>query len=108
MKTRGLGSVGCAEGGAGATASRGAGARAWALLGRACDRRGKEGYHPGQDGSGKAPRYYQLVAIDRAVEAIARGQKRILLVMATGTGKTYTAFQIIWRLWKSSWRAGKL
>lgn len=52
-------------------------------------------------GTGKAPRYYQLVAINRTVEAIARGEKRILLVMATGTGKTYTAFQIIWRLWKS-------
>ena len=53
------------------------------------------------DGSGKAPRYYQLTAINRTVEAIANGQKRVLLVMATGTGKTYTAFQIIWRLWKS-------
>ena len=53
------------------------------------------------DGSGKAPRYYQLTAINRTVDAIARGENRILLVMATGTGKTYTAFQIIWRLWKS-------
>lgn len=53
------------------------------------------------DASGKAPRYYQQIAINRAVEAIAKGQNRILLVMATGTGKTYTAFQIIWRLWKS-------
>jgi len=53
------------------------------------------------DGSGKVPRYYQQVAINRTVEAIARGENRILLVMATGTGKTYTAFQIIWRLWKS-------
>jgi type I restriction enzyme R subunit len=53
------------------------------------------------DGSGKAPRYYQLNAINRTVDAIARGIDRILLVMATGTGKTYTAFQIIWRLWKS-------
>lgn len=53
------------------------------------------------DGSGKQPRYYQLVAINRTVDAIARGKNRILLVMATGTGKTYTAFQIIWRLWKS-------
>lgn len=49
----------------------------------------------------KTPRYYQLNAINRTVEAIAQGQNRILLVMATGTGKTYTAFQIIWRLWKS-------
>ncbi len=53
------------------------------------------------DGSGKTPRYYQLTAINRTVEAIARGEDRILLVMATGTGKTYTAFQIIWRLWKA-------
>lgn len=53
------------------------------------------------DGSRKAPRYYQLTAINRTVEAIARGENRILLVMATGTGKTYTAFQIIWRLWKA-------
>ena len=53
------------------------------------------------DGSGKEPRYYQRVAINRSVEAIAKGQQRILLVMATGTGKTYTAFQIIWRLWKA-------
>ena len=49
----------------------------------------------------KTPRYYQLGAVNRAVEAIAAGQNRVLLVMATGTGKTYTAFQIIWRLWKS-------
>lgn len=53
------------------------------------------------DGSGRMPRYYQMNAINRTVEAVARGQDRILLVMATGTGKTYTAFQIIWRLWKS-------
>lgn len=53
------------------------------------------------DGSGREPRYYQQIAVNRAVEAIARGEDRVLLVMATGTGKTYTAFQIIWRLWKS-------
>ena len=53
------------------------------------------------DGSNKTPRYYQLLAIDKTIEAIAKGQNRILLVMATGTGKTFTAFQIIWRLWKS-------
>jgi len=53
------------------------------------------------DGSGREPRYYQRVAVNRAVEAVAKGQQRILLVMATGTGKTYTAFQIIWRLWKA-------
>jgi type I restriction enzyme R subunit len=56
-------------------------------------------YH--DDGSGKSPRYYQLQAINKTIEAISAGQNRILLVMATGTGKTYTAFQIIWRLWKS-------
>ena len=50
---------------------------------------------------GKEPRYYQRVAINRTIEAIAKGQQRLLLVMATGTGKTYTAFQIIWRLWKA-------
>jgi type I restriction enzyme R subunit len=70
-----------------------------------------KGYTPAQqavasqdyydDGSGKSPRYYQLIAINRTIEAIARGENRLLLVMATGTGKTYTAFQIIWRLWKS-------
>lgn len=53
------------------------------------------------DGSGKIPRYYQLIAVNKTIEAIAKGQDRILLVMATGTGKTFTAFQIIWRLWKS-------
>lgn len=53
------------------------------------------------DGSDKSPRYYQLLAINKTIEAIARGQDRILLVMATGTGKTFTAFQIIWRLWKA-------
>ncbi|MCY7337660.1 MAG: DEAD/DEAH box helicase family protein, partial [Chamaesiphon sp.] len=53
------------------------------------------------DGGGRTPRYYQLLAINQTIEAIARGQDRILLVMATGTGKTFTAFQIIWRLWKA-------
>ena len=53
------------------------------------------------DGSGKEPRYYQANAVNAAIEAIAKGRKRLLLVMATGTGKTYTAFQIIWRLWKA-------
>jgi len=56
-------------------------------------------YYFEQDG--KTPRYYQRIAINRTIEAIAKGQNRILLVMATGTGKTYTAFQIIYRLWKS-------
>lgn len=49
----------------------------------------------------KTPRYYQRIAINKTIEAIAKGQKRILLVMATGTGKTFTAFQIIHRLYKS-------
>jgi type I restriction enzyme R subunit len=53
------------------------------------------------DGTVRAPRYYQASAINNAIEAVAKNQQRILLVMATGTGKTYTAFQIIWRLWKS-------
>jgi type I restriction enzyme R subunit len=53
------------------------------------------------DGSGRRPRYYQQIAINRTIEAIANGQNRILLVMATGTGKTYTAFQIAYRLWKA-------
>jgi len=52
----------------------------------------------------KTPRYYQQIAINRIIEAIAKGQNRILLVMATGTGKTYTAFQIVHRLWKSGQR----
>ena len=59
-------------------------------------------YH--EDSGGKAPRYYQVTAVNAAVEAIAKGQDRVLLVMATGTGKTYTAFQIIWRLWKAGHR----
>ena len=58
-----------------------------------------QSYH--DDGSGKAPRYYQLQAINKTIEAVSQGKNRMLLVMATGTGKTYTAFQIIWRLWKS-------
>jgi len=53
------------------------------------------------DTSGMTPRYYQQNAVNRTIEAISKGQERIILVMATGTGKTYTAFNIIWRLWKS-------
>jgi type I restriction enzyme R subunit len=53
------------------------------------------------DDSEKGPRYYQTTAINRAVERVSKGDDRLLLVMATGTGKTYTAFQIMWRLWKS-------
>lgn len=54
-----------------------------------------------QDASGRKPRYYQQIAVNRTIEAVGKGLDRILLVMATGTGKTYTAFQIIYRLWKS-------
>ena len=55
------------------------------------------------DGSVKEPRYYQQVAINRAVEAITRGDKRLLVTMATGSGKTFVAMQIVWKLWKSAW-----
>jgi type I restriction enzyme R subunit len=79
--------------------------RAWKGLSAAEEQIVLEPYY--DDGSGKEPRYYQRNAINAAVEAIAKGQDRVLLVMATGTGKTYTAFQIIWRLWKSNWHAGR-
>lgn len=55
--------------------------------------------------TGKEPRYYQRIAIDRALEAILQGRKRVLLTMATGTGKTVVAFQICWKLWSSKWNA---
>ncbi len=71
----------------------------WKGLDAAASARVEAPYY--DDGSGRVPRYYQMNAINRTVEAVARGQSRVLLVMATGTGKTYTAFQIIWRLWKS-------
>ena len=58
------------------------------------------------DGSVKEPRYYQRTAINRSVEAILRGDKRLLLTMATGTGKTFVSMQIVWKLWKSDWRRG--
>jgi len=73
--------------------------RAWKGLAPAEERIVLQDYH--DDASGKEPRYYQRIAVNKAIEAIAKGQDRILLVMATGTGKTYTAFQIIWRLWKA-------
>ncbi|WP_153162733.1 EcoAI/FtnUII family type I restriction enzme subunit R [Zoogloea sp. 1C4] len=58
--------------------------------------------------SGKVPRYYQQIAIHRVIEAILRGQTRILATLATGTGKTCVAFQICWKLWSSRWnRAGE-
>ena len=81
-------------------------ARLWSIY------RGWKGLSPEQEhvvlqdyfddgGGGREPRYYQRNAINAAIEAIAKCQDRLLLVMATGTGKTYTAFQIIWRLWKA-------
>lgn len=51
----------------------------------------------------KIARYYQRIAIDRSIEAILKGQKRCLLTMATGTGKTAVAFQICWKLWSAGW-----
>ena len=56
------------------------------------------------EAGGKKPRYYQRIAINRVIERIVKGEDRILLVMATGTGKTFTAFQIIWRLWKTHFK----
>ena len=53
------------------------------------------------DGTDKAPRYYQVNAVNSAIEAIAGVRNRRLLFVAAGTGKTHTAFQIIWRLWKA-------
>jgi type I restriction enzyme R subunit len=59
------------------------------------------------DGTVKEPRYYQGVAIERALEVILRGDKRVLLTMATGTGKTFVALQIVWKLWSSTWRGAR-
>jgi type I restriction enzyme R subunit len=73
--------------------------RAWKGLAPAEEEVVLQNYY--DDAGGKEPRYYQRIAINKAIEAIAKGRDRILLVMATGTGKTYTAFQIIWRLWKA-------
>jgi len=73
--------------------------RAWKGLTPEAEEIVLQDYH--DDGSGKEPRYYQVNAINATIDAIAKGRDRILLVMATGTGKTYTAFQIIWRLWKA-------
>ncbi len=73
--------------------------RAWKGLSPEAERIVLQDYY--DDGSGKGPRYYQVSAVNAAIEAIAKGRDRLLLVMATGTGKTYTAFQIIWRLWKA-------
>ncbi len=73
--------------------------RAWKGLTDDAEALARQPYY--EDPSGKEPRYYQRIAIQRTVEAISRGQRRVLLTMATGTGKTYTVFQIIWRLWKA-------
>ena len=54
---------------------------------------------------GKQPRYYQEIAINRVIKAILSGRKRILLTMATGTGKTFVAFQIVWKLWNARWNS---
>ena len=73
--------------------------RAWRKLDADSDKLALQPYY--EDPTGKELRYYQRVAVQRAVEAIAGGQRRVLLVMATGSGKTFTAFQIIWRLWEA-------
>ena len=77
----------------------------WARLraGRRDHRRGRSDgcSRPATISSGKAPRYYQEIAINRAVQAILQGKRRVLLTMATGTGKTVVAFQICWKLWTS-------
>lgn len=72
--------------------------RTWKGLDAKAEQVVLQDYHA--DGRDKVPRYYQINAVNATIEAIARGRDRVLLVMATGTGKTYTAFQIIWRLWK--------
>jgi len=58
---------------------------------------------PYQRISGKTPRYYQEIAINKVIQSVLEGKNRILLTMATGTGKTFVAFQIIWKLWSSRW-----
>jgi type I restriction enzyme R subunit len=73
--------------------------RAWKGLTEDSAKLASQPYY--DDPGGKEPRYYQRIAVQRTMEAIARGQRRVLLVMATGTGKTLTIFQIIWRLWKA-------
>ena len=73
--------------------------RAWKGLDGEAEQLVLQDYY--DDGSGEAKRYYQVTAINRTIDAIAKGANRVLLVMATGSGKTRTAFQIIWRLWKA-------
>ena len=74
--------------------------RAWKGLTNDAEKLALQPYY--DDASGKEPRYYQRIAVQRSVEAISQGQRRVLVAMATGTGKTYTVFQIIWRLWKAN------
>ena len=64
---------------------------------------GKRLLTPSNDYAGKRPRYYQEIAINRAIKSILQGNRRNLLTMATGTGKTCVAFQICWKLWSSGW-----
>ncbi|MGI9016992.1 MAG: EcoAI/FtnUII family type I restriction enzme subunit R [Euzebya sp.] len=59
------------------------------------------------DGTVKEPRYYQRTAINRAVQAVLAGDKRLLLTLATGTGKTFVSMQVVWKLWQSHWRSGR-
>lgn len=59
------------------------------------------------DGSVKAPRYYQITAINRAVQGALQGDKRMLITMATGTGKTFVALQVVWKLWSSRWKSDR-
>lgn len=65
--------------------------------------RDKFNLQPLNRGGGREPRYYQEIAINKVLEAVAKGEERILLTMATGTGKTYTAFQICWKLYQTGW-----
>ena len=76
-----------------------------AAKGIADEKKSEQFLSPFYHQSGKTPRYYQDNAINRTIAAILNGQKRILLTMATGTGKTVVAFQICWKLWSSRWNA---
>jgi type I restriction enzyme R subunit len=58
---------------------------------------------PSNHSTGKGERYYQQIAINLTIEAILKGQKRLLITMATGTGKTLVAFQVCWKLWNARW-----
>ncbi len=74
-----------------------------AAQGLASDKDAERLITPYNHRTGKSPRYYQQIAINRTIEAILKGQHRVLLTMATGTGKTVVAFQICWKLWDSYW-----